>query len=158
MAPFRHEFGRVLLFFRLANNDDAGAICSSSKPHFNGFSGKLAFRRRAKVLSAERFHISVAQAIQRQTCQVEFFRKRPKDRSAIGAGALKKACVESLAPRLPTSLLADFCYDFSSFGGAFGRKPLIINKKWLGAESNRRHEDFQSSALPTELPSLNDLW
>src|SRR6266487_4923460 len=24
---------------------------------------------------------------------------------------------------------------------------------WLGAESNRRHEDFQSSALPTELPS-----
>ena len=28
---------------------------------------------------------------------------------------------------------------------------------WLGAESNRRHEDFQSSALPTELPSLNTL-
>jgi hypothetical protein len=27
-------------------------------------------------------------------------------------------------------------------------------KWWLGAESNRRHEDFQSSALPTELPSL----
>src|SRR5207253_8952756 len=26
-------------------------------------------------------------------------------------------------------------------------------KMWLGAESNRRHEDFQSSALPTELPS-----
>src|SRR5439155_12172163 len=26
-------------------------------------------------------------------------------------------------------------------------------KKWLGAESKRRHEDFQSSALPTELPS-----
>src|SRR5262245_27292680 len=26
-------------------------------------------------------------------------------------------------------------------------------KKWLGPESNRRHEDFQSSALPTELPS-----
>ncbi len=26
-------------------------------------------------------------------------------------------------------------------------------KKWLGTESNRRHEDFQSSALPTELPS-----
>ncbi len=24
---------------------------------------------------------------------------------------------------------------------------------WLGTESNRRHEDFQSSALPTELPS-----
>ena len=25
---------------------------------------------------------------------------------------------------------------------------------WLGRESNPRHEDFQSSALPTELPSL----
>ncbi len=24
--------------------------------------------------------------------------------------------------------------------------------KWPGTESNRRHEDFQSSALPTELP------
>src|ERR1051326_204820 len=24
---------------------------------------------------------------------------------------------------------------------------------WLGAESNRRHVDFQSTALPTELPS-----
>ena len=23
---------------------------------------------------------------------------------------------------------------------------------WSGTESNRRHEDFQSSALPTELP------
>src|SRR5689334_5104623 len=25
--------------------------------------------------------------------------------------------------------------------------------KWLGTESNRRHADFQSAALPTELPS-----
>src|SRR4051812_17966111 len=29
-----------------------------------------------------------------------------------------------------------------------------FSQVWLGAESNRRHEDFQSSALPTELPSL----
>ena len=29
-----------------------------------------------------------------------------------------------------------------------------VSTKWLGTESNRRHEDFQSSALPTELPSL----
>ena len=28
-------------------------------------------------------------------------------------------------------------------------------RRWLGPESNRRHEDFQSSALPTELPSLS---
>ena len=27
-------------------------------------------------------------------------------------------------------------------------------KKWNGAESNRRHKDFQSFALPTELPFL----
>ena len=26
--------------------------------------------------------------------------------------------------------------------------------RWLGTESNRRHADFQSAALPTELPSL----
>ena len=26
---------------------------------------------------------------------------------------------------------------------------------WLGTESNRRHLELQSSALPTELPSLN---
>ena len=25
--------------------------------------------------------------------------------------------------------------------------------QWLGTESNRRHADFQSAALPTELPS-----
>src|SRR5207245_6485174 len=49
-----HTFARGLLFFRLTNNGEAGPICSSSKPNFNGISGKLAFRRRAKVLSAER--------------------------------------------------------------------------------------------------------
>ena len=32
-------------------------------------------------------------------------------------------------------------------------KSLIDSKIWLGAESNRRHVDFQSTALPTELPS-----
>src|SRR5947207_4982543 len=26
-------------------------------------------------------------------------------------------------------------------------------QQWLGTESNRRHADFQSAALPTELPS-----
>jgi hypothetical protein len=30
---------------------------------------------------------------------------------------------------------------------------LVINDWWLRPESNRRHKDFQSSALPTELPS-----
>ena len=30
----------------------------------------------------------------------------------------------------------------------------IVPLWWLGTESNRRHKDFQSFALPTELPSL----
>src|ERR1035437_1299202 len=30
---------------------------------------------------------------------------------------------------------------------------LVFWRWWLGAELNRRHKDFQSSALPTELPS-----
>ena len=33
------------------------------------------------------------------------------------------------------------------------RKLLKQKEWWLGPESNRGHEDFQSSALPTELPS-----
>ena len=28
-----------------------------------------------------------------------------------------------------------------------------VQEEWLGTESNRRHGDFQSPALPTELPS-----
>ena len=32
--------------------------------------------------------------------------------------------------------------------------PSGFRGEWLGPESNRGHEDFQSSALPTELPSL----
>ena len=30
---------------------------------------------------------------------------------------------------------------------------METKRKWLGPESNQRHKDFQSSALPTELPS-----
>ena len=34
-------------------------------------------------------------------------------------------------------------------------KSDIGNEMWCpGADSNHRHEDFQSSALPTELPGL----
>ena len=33
-----------------------------------------------------------------------------------------------------------------------------VSAWWLEADSNRRHTDFQSVALPTELPSLKSLW
>jgi hypothetical protein len=45
----------------------------------------------------------------------------------------------------PCSLLALRCHALQI---------RILLKWWLGAELNRRHKDFQSSALPTELPSL----
>ena len=35
----------------------------------------------------------------------------------------------------------------------FARVLPMKKELWLGAESNRRHVDFQSTALPTELPS-----
>ena len=33
------------------------------------------------------------------------------------------------------------------------KRRSVATRWWLGVESNRRHKDFQSSALPTELPS-----
>ena len=49
-------------------------------------------------------------------------------------------------------------------GGMSRRRRCSIAKKlyisrviwWAGSESNTRHEDFQSSALPTELPAHRD--
>ena len=37
-------------------------------------------------------------------------------------------------------------------------KYLRRESMWSGTELNRRHEDFQSSALPTELPDHIQLW
>jgi hypothetical protein len=49
-------------------------------------------------------------------------------------------------------------FHISEFGRPAGKPcfhPYFLSEKreWLGAESNRRHVDFQSTALPTELPS-----
>ncbi len=46
------------------------------------------------------------------------------------------------------SPLCNFCFDFK-----IKKTPLrCFYKWWPGRGSNPRHEDFQSSALPTELP------
>ena len=37
---------------------------------------------------------------------------------------------------------------------ATGCGTVRVRAKWAGAELNRRHQDFQSCALPTELPAL----
>ena len=37
-------------------------------------------------------------------------------------------------------------------GGAVSRSQPALRIQWTGPESNRRHTDFQSVALPTELP------
>ena len=44
----------------------------------------LIFCRRSKILRAERFHIAVAQAIERQPCQGKFLRERSKNRFPLG--------------------------------------------------------------------------
>src|SRR5437868_8071466 len=51
--------------------------------------------------------------------------------------ARRRRSAESTTVRIP--LLEFYC--------------KISSQKWLGPESNRRHADFQSAALPTELPS-----
>src|SRR6476619_572182 len=56
------------------------------------------------------------------------------------------------APRLRPFLARLFPIVLHRIVRSINRYELI--KKWLGAESNRRHVDFQSTALPTELPSL----
>ena len=45
--------------------------------------------------------------------------------------------------------------DLQSAAFSHFANPPDFLENWLGTESNRRHEDFQSSALPTELPSLD---
>jgi hypothetical protein len=57
------------------------------------------------------------------------------------------------APRLRPFLARLFPVVFHLPGMARSISRYESIKKWLGPESNRRHVDFQSTALPTELPS-----
>ena len=49
--------------------------------------------------------------------------------------------------------IAEFPYNIN--GGLHKKRPHFCDlKAWCGAGLNRRHKDFQSFALPTELPHL----
>jgi hypothetical protein len=60
-----------------------------------------------------------------------------------------------------TGLVTHIFHDFRRTAKNRSLVDLLKVGKWAGAELNRRHEDFQSSALPTELPAhrweINDL-
>jgi hypothetical protein len=75
-----------------------------------------------------------------------------------GHEQLREVCVEgawdSTTAQFLTAFVMTIVVIFAFFFATYVVGLLILNELWLGAESNRRHEDFQSSALPTELPSL----
>ncbi len=74
------------------SGENGGPIAPRRCSHFrsvvrfqlNRVSAILTFCRRSKILRAERFHIAVAQAIERQPCQGEFLRERSKNRFPLG--------------------------------------------------------------------------
>jgi hypothetical protein len=72
-------------------------------------------------------------------------------RSANSAFVLRvqRSCYSATASFYPIPLI------LSDKSGSYNK--FVIRRIWLGPESNRRHVDFQSTALPTELPSLNHL-
>ena len=60
----------------------------------------------------------------------------------------------ALPPALGTFTLKKRAHaEHTKKGSSQQRRPF--ENWWLGTESNRRHADFQSAALPTELPSPN---
>ena len=78
-------------------------------------------------------------------------------KECIHEGGLQKSCfhlgLESIDKYHPLSLV--FHHDVDLELGLIGRLYFCLSFiSCPGTESNCRHEDFQSSALPTELPGL----
>ena len=51
----------------------------------------------------------------------------------------------------PTCFVGRAFFELNRLAGS--KTCITFVKKWLGTDSNRRHVNFQSTALPTELPS-----
>src|SRR5439155_24598712 len=74
---------------------------------------------------------------------------RVREVPELAAAALFQAGQHELRAHCPIA-------DETAFEQGFAKRFLhrsAFEAWWLGAELNRRHKDFQSSALPTELPS-----
>ena len=65
----------------------------------------------------------------------------------LGVAPNQPATITPNTQKIPESLL----------GPKPGLASCCLKKEWLDPESNRGHEDFQSSALPTELSSREAL-
>jgi hypothetical protein len=87
--------------------------------------------------------------------------RRPEIKTISGGGVLAHAPVQKNCMTLRDAEARPNLH-FLSSPAPLGesRKSLVFPRilpmktaVWLGPESNRRHVDFQSTALPTELPS-----
>src|SRR5438477_5503510 len=74
--------------------------------------------------------------------------------------ALARACPENCMTPHDAEAVQTFIFLHFRSNPNRSQKRLVFTRVlpmktrvWLGAESNRRHVDFQSTALPTELPS-----
>src|SRR5436190_22348793 len=75
--------------------------------------------------------------------------------SSCRCGGLKKHPRKMIAAKIITSACSRFeARDSTACGCGNGTYVVtgIAKKWWPGTELNRRHADFQSAALPTELP------
>jgi hypothetical protein len=82
-----------------------------------------------------------------------------------GMRSVHRCRFEEIAAATPAQITNMAVRNILPHGRALPQEGLSVDQmcqairvfgRWLGPESNRRHEDFQSSALPTELPSRRE--